>query len=180
MGLVPNSFHVSGKYITPTNMMALKITGEWRTERGKVNVLHERRSLGNSDQWEAYFSHWHSYIILLVLKTDRGEVKNKVGATRWWVNSMLSEQHSLLSMCLFKAKGEMEWGMGRKPSPAVMHEQLFPVPAPPPPLKDMVEDVEMNEHWRSGRPESEAARLRGGSVRLWANAMFEELNGLRN
>lgn len=47
--------------------------------------------------------------------------------------------------------------------PVVMHEWLFLLPVPPPPLKDAAEDVEWAE--RSGKPRREAAGWRVGSVR---------------
>lgn len=39
--------------------------------------------------------------------------------------------------------------------PVVMHEWQFLLPVPPPPLKDVAEDVEWAEH--SGKPRREAA-----------------------
>lgn len=47
--------------------------------------------------------------------------------------------------------------------PVVMHEWLFLLPVPPPPLKDAVEEVKWAE--RSGKPRTEAAGWGVGSVR---------------
>lgn len=47
--------------------------------------------------------------------------------------------------------------------PVVMHEWLFLLPVPPPPLKDVVEEVKWAE--RSGKPRREAARWSVGSLR---------------
>lgn len=47
--------------------------------------------------------------------------------------------------------------------PVVMHEWLFLLPVPPPPLKDVVEEVKWAE--RSGKPRREVARWSVGSVK---------------
>lgn len=148
---------------------------ENRSERGKteVNVLHGRGSLGNSDcpvfliqpTWIQTLLPPLSYFIMPALKMDQGEVESGVGAAGI-CSALRGLTLSLIFMPLcLKDKREMEWETRSEQGcvTVVMHEWLFLLSVPPPPLKDAVEDVEWAE--RSRKPRREAAGRRVGLVR---------------
>ncbi len=148
---------------------------ENRSERGKTeaNVLHERRSLSNSDcpvfliqlTWIHTLLLLLSYFIMPGLKIDQGEVESGVGAAgKCSTLRGLTLSLIFMPLCL-KDKREMEWETRSEQGcvTVVMHEWLFLLSVPPPPLKDVVEDVEWAE--RSRKPRREVAGWRVWLVR---------------
>lgn len=93
-----------------------------------------------------------SYHIMLETDTiDQGEVESNVGVARPQVNTIPSQEVNALPVVhgrpSFKRQKETKWELRTEQGcvTMVMHERLFLLPVPPPPLKDMRDNMEWAE-----------------------------------